>query len=297
MNDIITVRNLNKKFRSRKWGNTQALNGLSFSVKPGQIIGVLGPNGAGKTTMLKSLLGLTRYDGEVEICGLSPRKKPKEILKHVCFIADVAILPKWLSAGQAIEFVDAIHPKFNRRKAQMFLEKTQIKSKQLIGKLSRGMIVQLHLALIMAIDVDVLVLDEPTLGLDILYRKQLYDALLHDYYNQQRTIIIATHQIDEIENILTDVMIINQGQLVLYHSVEDLDNVYSLITAKPNQAEALCGMHPLYHYKDLKGEHFLFKGKSPLELEAYGTCKRASISDIYLAEIRSTPHESMAETC
>ena len=210
MTKVIEARGLKKSYRQ-----TQALEDVTFTVEPGRIVGLIGPNGAGKTTALKAILGLTRFEGELRVLGLDPRSQRDELMRNVSFIADVAVLPGWLRVGQALELVAGVHPRFNEARAAQFLRRTDIRMRSRVRELSKGMVTQLHLALILAIDARLLVLDEPTLGLDLLYRRQFYDALLNDYFNEERTILVTTHQVEEVENLFTDVLFINHGRVVL----------------------------------------------------------------------------------
>ncbi|HLY67530.1 MAG TPA: ABC transporter ATP-binding protein, partial [Chloroflexota bacterium] len=215
MTAVIEARGLTKAY-----GATRALDGVSFSVEPGRIVGLIGPNGAGKTTALKAILGLTSFNGELSVLGLDPRSQRDALMRDVCFIADVAVLPRWLRVAQALDLVEHVHPRFERSVAEAFLAKTDIKRSSRVSQLSKGMVTQLHLALILAIDARVLVLDEPTLGLDLLYRRQFYDTLLNDYFDKERTILITTHQVEEVEQLLTDVIFINHGRFALNSPVD-----------------------------------------------------------------------------
>ena len=210
MTAIIEARGLTKSY-----GDTPALRGVDLNVQPGRIVGLIGPNGAGKTTVIKSILGLTSFDGELKVLGRDPRTERNQLMNEVCFIADVAVLPRWLKVSQALDFVAGVHPRFDRKKAEEFLAKTDIRKDRRVRQLSKGMVTQLHLALILAIDARLLVLDEPTLGLDLLFRRSFYDNLLNDYFDKERTILVTTHQVEEIENILTDVVFIQHGKIVL----------------------------------------------------------------------------------
>jgi ABC-2 type transport system ATP-binding protein len=210
MTAIITAKNLSKRY-----GTTKALDDASFQINAGRIVGLIGPNGSGKTTTLKAILGLSHFEGELNVLGLDPRQQRDELMKDVCFIADVAILPRWLKVKDAISFVEGVHPRFNRERAEKYIANTKLSPNMKVKAMSKGMIVQLHLALVMAIDAKLLVLDEPTLGLDILYRKQFYHQLLEDYFDENKTILITTHQIEEVENILTDLMFIRDGKITL----------------------------------------------------------------------------------
>ena len=210
MANVISAKNVNKSY-----GDFKALNDVNFELEKGRILGLIGPNGAGKTTLLKAVLGLTNYSGDLKVLGLDPHKQRDELMQRVCFVADVAVLPRWIKVSQAIDFVEGVHPKFNRELCEKYLKETKIKRDSKVKALSKGMVAQLHLALIMAIDADLLILDEPTLGLDILYRKSFYESLLNDYFDSERTIIITTHQVEEIEHILSDLVFIQDGEIVL----------------------------------------------------------------------------------
>ena len=223
----------------KSFGSTTALDGIDLKVEGGRILGLIGPNGAGKSTLLNAVLGLIPYEGDLTVLGQNPWQSRDHLMRDVCFIADVAVLPRWMRVWQAIDYVAGVHPRFDRAKAEAFLAKTQIKKKSKVRELSKGMVTQLHLALIMAVDAKLLVLDEPTLGLDLLYRKQFYDTLLNDYFDRSRTIIVTTHQVEEIQQILTDMMFINNGRIVLDCSMEDFEARYTELTTRPEQvAEA-----------------------------------------------------------
>src|SRR5579862_2715081 len=233
MTAVIEARGLAKSY-----GGTRALDGLSFTVEPGRIVGLIGPNGAGKTTALKAILGLTDFDGNLSVLGLDPRRQRAELMEQVCFIADVAVLPRWIKVSEAIEFVSGVHPRFSREKCNAFLAHTKIQPTMRVRELSKGMIVQLHLALVMAIDAKLLVLDEPTLGLDILYRKDFYQSLLNDYFDEQKTIIVTTHQIEEIEYILTDLLFIRDGRIVLDATMDQIGERFAEVMVNPDKADA-----------------------------------------------------------
>src|SRR2546421_10087335 len=241
MTAVIEARGLAKAY-----GATHALDGVSFSVEPGRIVGLIGPNGAGKTTALKAILGLTPFTGELQVLGLDPRTRRDELMREVCFMADVAVLPRWLRVSQALEFVAGVHPRFDRSRATDFLRKTDIKMSSRVRELSKGMVTQLHLALILAIDARLLVLDEPTLGLDLLFRRQFYDTLLNDYFDKERTIVLTTHQVEEIENLLTDVIFINRGHVVLDSPVESLSDRYVQLTVSTDHAAEARQLEPFY---------------------------------------------------
>src|ERR1700689_58735 len=222
----------------KTYGSTVALDSINLQVEEGRILGLIGPNGAGKSTALNAILGLIPYEGELEVLGRNPWTARDLLMRDVCFIADVAVLPRWLRVSQALDYVAGVHPRFDRKKAEHFLTRTDIKTKHKVRELSKGMVTQLHLALVMAIDARLLVLDEPTLGLDILYRKQFYDSLLNDYFDGNRTIIVATHQVEEIEHVLTDVIFIDYGRVVFNRSMEELELRYLEVMVRPEQAAA-----------------------------------------------------------
>lgn len=271
---------------TKHYGSLRALDNVSFEVEPGRIVGLIGPNGAGKTTALKAMLGLTSFDGDLEVLGLDPRTARHRMMQDVCFIADVATLPRWMRVWQAVDFVDSIHPRFNRERAELFLSRTEIKRKSKIKTLSKGMVTQLHLALVMAIDARVLVLDEPTLGLDILFRKEFYSNLLSDYFDEQKTIIVTTHQVEEIEKILTDLMFINHGRIVLESRMEDLDQRFSEVMVPNDRAEAARALDPI-HEREVFGKRlFIFEGVGRDRLQDFGQVSTPSISDLFVAKMK-----------
>ncbi|UTA49046.1 ABC transporter ATP-binding protein [Simiduia sp. 21SJ11W-1] len=281
MQPIIQARGLSKRY-----GNHQALNQVTFDIAPGRIVGLIGPNGAGKTTALKGILGLAEVEGELNVLGMNPVQQRRELLEQVSFIADTAILPRWLKVSEALEYVAAVHPRFNRAKAQAFLEKTKIKPNAKVSSLSKGMITQLHLSLIMAIDSKLLVLDEPTLGLDILYRKQFYTSLLNDYFDEEKTILITTHQVEEIETILTDLVFINAGELVLNVAMEDVpERFVEVHINKPQQAEA-AALNPIHVSPRLGGFSAIYENAERTQLEALGSLHTPSITDLFVAKIQ-----------
>ncbi|WP_082354144.1 ATP-binding cassette domain-containing protein [Marinagarivorans algicola] len=281
---IIKAESLNKSY-----GAFKALDNVSFTVGAGKIVGLIGPNGAGKTTLLKSILGLTAVEGSLEVLGLNPKVQRTALIEQVSFIADTAILPRWLKVSQAVEYVDGVHPRFNREKAQQFLNKTTIKPNSKIGQLSKGMITQLHLALVMAIDSQILVLDEPTLGLDIIYRKQFYSSLLADYFDGQKTIVITTHQVEEVENILTDLIFIDRGQLVLNTPIDTVGEQFCelAVTTAAKEAVRAAGFKPLYEQMRLGGASLIFEGVSAAQLAVYGEVSVPSIADLFVAKMSS----------
>ena len=271
---------------SRRYGSTVALDNVDFEIESGRIVGLIGPNGAGKTTALKAILGLGQFDGQLEVLGLDPRRQRAELMQQVCFIADVAVLPRWLRVNQALDFMQGLHPRFDRAKAESFLDRTEIKRRSKISALSKGMITQLHLALVMAVDARLLVLDEPTLGLDIIYRKDFYSALLSDYFDGERTILLTTHQVEEIEHILTDLMFISQGKLVLDEPMDSLGEKYIEVAARPDRAEDARRLGPLSEQQGLGRHHFIFENRSREELAPLGDLKVPGVADLFVAKVR-----------
>ena len=281
MSTLIKARGLTKRY-----GEKLALSGADFQVEAGQIVGLIGPNGAGKTTALKAILGLTDYEGELEVLGQDPRVARQALMRDVCFIADVAVLPRWLKVSQALRFVEDVHPRFNREKAEAFLAQTEIPREAKVAHLSKGMITQLHLALVMAIDAKLLVLDEPTLGLDILYRKAFYEALLGDYFDGNRTILVTTHQVEEIERILTHLMFINHGRVVLDASMEDVAARYAELLAPAANVEAARALKPLSEREVFGKKLFLFEGVAREQLRALGEIHTPSVADLFVAKMK-----------
>jgi ABC-2 type transport system ATP-binding protein len=281
MTAVIEARGLTKAY-----GATRALDGVSFSVEPGRIVGLIGPNGAGKTTALKAILGLTSFNGELSVLGLDPRSQRDALMRDVCFIADVAVLPRWLRVAQALDLVEHVHPRFERSVAEAFLAKTDIKRSSRVSQLSKGMVTQLHLALILAIDARVLVLDEPTLGLDLLYRRQFYDTLLNDYFDKERTILITTHQVEEVEQLLTDVIFINHGRFALNSPVEELGARYQQLTVTSEQAARARELKPFYEREIFGRVAMFFEGRTAAELAGYGEARTPSIADLFVAKMQ-----------
>lgn len=278
---VIVARNLRKRYGKQ----TLALDGTSFSVGRGRIVGLMGPNGAGKTTALKAILGLTPFEGELDVLGRDPRRERDSLMQDVCFIADVAVLPKWLRVESALDYVAGVHPRFDRAKADAVLARTEIRRRSKVSELSKGMITQLHLALIMAIDAKLLVLDEPTLGLDLLYRRAFYEALLNDYFDHERTILVTTHQVEEVENLLTDVLLINHGRIVLDSSIDDLSNRFVQLIANNDSREAARGLGPL-HERDVFGRPvFVFEGRDRADFAGLGETRTPSVADLFVAKM------------
>jgi len=283
MSAVITASGLTKQYK-----NTRALDDTSFQIEAGRIVGLIGPNGAGKTTALKAILGLTDFSGQLNVLGFDPRKQRDKLMEQVCFIADVAVLPRWIKVSEAIDFVAHIHPRFDRKKCQAFLARTKLQSGQRVRQMSKGMIVQLHLALVMAIDARLLVLDEPTLGLDILYRKQFYQHLLEDYFDENKTIIVTTHQVEEVEHILTDLMFIRDGKIVLDADMDAVGERFIEVMVNADQADATRALNPLNERQVFGKSIFLFDGVSRAQLEALGEIRRPSVSDLFVATMKGT---------
>lgn len=282
----MTTRVIEAHGLSKSYGAHRALDGLDFRVDSGRIVGLIGPNGAGKTTALKAILGLTPYEGELRVLGLDPFKQRDALMRDVCFIADVAVLPKWLRVAQALDYVEGVHPRFRRETAEAFLGKTDIRVQSRVRELSKGMVTQLHLALILAIDARLLVLDEPTLGLDLLFRRAFYDSLLNDYFDHERTIIVTTHQVEEIENLLTDVMFINHGKVVLDSPVENIGERFLQLVTTPDRAPAARALGPLHEREVFGRIGMVFEGRSADELRAFGEVRAPSLSDLFIARIQ-----------
>jgi ABC-2 type transport system ATP-binding protein len=267
----------------KSFGTTVALDGVNLSVDDGRILGLIGPNGAGKTTALNAMLGLTPFEGQLRVLGRNPWTERDQLMRDVCFIADVAVLPRWLKVSHALDYVAGVHPRFDRAKAEGFLAKTTIKQTSKVRELSKGMVTQLHLALVMAIDARLLVLDEPTLGLDILYRKQFYDALLNDYFDRNRTIVVTTHQVDEIEHVFTDLMFINRGRIVLSCSMDEFSARYLEVTVNPDKLAAARALQAIYERQALGRTILLFDQVDRNKLAAFGEVRTPSISDVFVA--------------
>ena len=278
MTAIIEARGLTKSY-----GRTPVIRGVDLNVEAGRIVGLIGPNGAGKTTVIKSILGLTSFDGELKILGLDPRTQRDALMKEVCFIADVAVLPRWMKVSQAVDFVAGVHPRFDRQRALDFLARTDIKKDSRVRQLSKGMVTQLHLALILAIDAKLLVLDEPTLGLDLLFRRSFYDNLLNDYFNKERTILVTTHQVEEIENILTDVLFIERGQIVLNSPMETLGDRFAQLVPAAGNAERARALKPFWEREIFGRVAMLFDGVNQQELAALGEVRAPSVADLFVA--------------
>ena len=281
---VITARGLRKAYK-----NNVALNGTDFDIRGGRIVGLIGPNGAGKTTALKAILGLVPFDGELKVLGKDPRTQRDELMNEVCFIADVAVLPRWIKVKDAIEFVAGVHPRFDAAKCRRFLHGTQLTDNLRVREMSKGMIVQLHLALVMAIDAKLLVLDEPTLGLDILYRKQFYQRLLEDYFDEDKTIIVTTHQVEEIEHILTDVMFIRDGRMVLDAPMDTLAVRYTEVLVDAGKQDEARALNPIDERALPFGKTvMLFDGTDPARLAALGETRTPGLADLFVATMKGT---------
>lgn len=267
----------------KTYGTTVALDGIDLRVEEGRILGVIGPNGAGKTTALNAILGLTSYEGELKVLGRDPWTSRDELMRNVSFIADVAVLPRWIRVSHLLEYMAGVHPRFDRAKAEGFLGKTTIKRTSKVRELSKGMIAQLHLAIVMAIDARLLVLDEPTLGLDILYRKQFYDSLLNDYFDRSRTIVVTTHQVEEVQDVLTDLMFIDRGRIVLECSMEEFDSRYIEVMVNPEKLAAARALNPMHERPVFGRSVLLFDGVNREQLATLGDVRRPSIADLFVA--------------
>jgi ABC-2 type transport system ATP-binding protein len=274
----IEARGLRKTF-----GTTIALDNVDLRVEPGRILGLIGPNGAGKTTALNAILGLTSYEGKLTVLGRDPWSAREELMRDVSFIADVSVLPRWIRVSQLLDYVAGVHPRFDRAKAEGFLAKTDIKRTSKVRQLSKGMVAQLHLALVMAIDAKLLVLDEPTLGLDILYRKQFYDSLLNDYFDKSRTIVVTTHQVEEIQDVLTDLMFIDRGRIVLECSMEEFDSRYLEVMVNPEKLDGARALKPIHERPVFGRSVMLFDGADRQQVAALGEVRRPSIADVFVA--------------
>ncbi|OHV96626.1 multidrug ABC transporter ATP-binding protein [Janthinobacterium lividum] len=280
---VISARGLRKQY-----GKQVAIDGISFDIAPGRIVGLIGPNGSGKTTTLKAILGLTGFEGELSVLGRDPRVQRDALMEDVCFIADVAILPGWLRVRDAIDFVAGVHPRFDRSKAERYLAHTKLAPKMRVKSMSKGMIVQLHLALVMAIDARLLVLDEPTLGLDILYRKQFYQNLLEDYFDENKTIITTTHQIEEVEHILSDLMFIRDGKIVLASSMEEVGERYIEVMVGPQHVNPARALQPISERSVFGKSVMLFDGVARSQLATLGELHTPSLADLFVATMKGS---------
>jgi len=278
MNYVIEAQGMTKRYKS-----TVAVDNIDLQIPAGRIVGLIGPNGAGKTSALKAILGLATYEGELSVLGKCPSKDRAALMEDVCFIADVAVLPRWIRVWQLIELTEKIHPKFSREKCLQYLSKTKVTLEHRVKQLSKGMVAQLHLAIVMSIDVKLLVLDEPTLGLDILFRKEFYTNLLNDYFDEERTILITTHQVEEIEHILSDLIFIQDGRIALDSSMDDVQERYAELMVVPDMAAAARELQPL-NERELFGRHiFLFQDANRVQLKELGEVRTPSVADLFVA--------------
>jgi ABC-2 type transport system ATP-binding protein len=281
MTSLVSAQGVTKKF-----GSFTAVDDVSFDIESGKILGLIGPNGAGKTTLLKALLGLTDCEGQLSVMGLDPFKQRKKLMQNICFIADVAVLPRWIRVTQLLDYVEAIHPNFSRKRADELLQQTKIMANSKVKELSKGMVTQLHLSIIMSIDAKLLVLDEPTLGLDIIFRKEFYANLLNDYFDEERTILVTTHQVEEVENLLTDIMFINDGKILLDSPMEALADTYTEISASGDDANRARGLGPIAEGQMFGKSVMLFEGVSREHLEGLGDLRTPSIADLFVAKVK-----------
>ena len=280
----------------KAYGATVALDGIDLQIEEGRILGLIGPNGAGKTTLLNAIVGLSPYEGQLKVVGRNPWTERDRLMRDVCFIADVAVLPRWIRVSQALDYLAGVHPRFDRAKAEAFLAKTTIRPASKVRELSKGMVTQLHLALVMAIDARLLVLDEPTLGLDILYRKQFYDSLLSDYFERSRTVVVATHQVEEVEHVLTDVMFIDRGRVVFSRSMEDVESRYREVQVHPDQIAAARALNPIHERQGIGRSILLFEGVDPQQLAALGDVRTPSVADLFVAIMSSRSGRAQGAT-
>jgi ABC-2 type transport system ATP-binding protein len=267
----------------KTYGATVALDGIDLEVEDGRILGLIGPNGAGKTTALNAIVGLTPYEGHLNVLGRNPWTERDQLMRDVCFIADVAVLPRWIRASQALDYVAGVHPRFDRAKAEAFLAQTTIRPTSKVRELSKGMVTQLHLAIVMAIDARLLVLDEPTLGLDLLYRKQFYDSLLDDYFEHNRTVVVATHQVEEVQHILTDLVFLSRGRIVFHRSVEEVESQYREVLVHPDKMATARALHPIHERQGVGRSILLFEGVDRQQLAGLGDVRTPSVADLFVA--------------
>jgi len=270
----------------KSYGSKVALAGMDLTVESGRILGLIGPNGAGKTTALNAMLGLAPYEGKLSVLGRDPWRSRDALMRDVSFVADVAVLPRWIRVGQALDYVEGVHPRFDRARAEALLARTEVRATARVRELSKGMVAQLHLALVMAIDARLLVLDEPTLGLDIIYRKQFYDTLLNDYFDQERTILLTTHQVEEVENLLTDVLFVDRGHIVLDSSVEAIAERYVQVNVAAGKLEAARALHPFYERQIFGRPTMLFENQPQAALAELGELRTPGIADLFVAKMQ-----------
>jgi ABC-2 type transport system ATP-binding protein len=281
MTSIVSARGLTKRY-----GRTLAVDHIDLDIPPGRIVGLVGPNGAGKTSALKAILGLATFDGELRVLGRDPSRERAALMEDVCFIADVAVLPRWIRVWQLIDITERLHPRFSRERCLGYLAQTKVTMEHRVKQLSKGMVAQLHLALVMSIDVRLLVLDEPTLGLDILYRKQFYTSLLNDYFDEERTILITTHQVEEVEHILTDLLFIKDGRIALQATMEEVEQRYIELMVRPDRADEARALKPLYE-RELFGRHiFLYDNVERARLADLGELHTPKVADLFVATMK-----------
>ncbi len=271
---------------SKHFGDVRAVDNVSFDIEKGRIMGLIGPNGAGKTTLLKAVLGLTDCQGELSVLGLDPFRQRRQLMQQICFIADVAVLPRWITVSRLIDFIESTHPNFSRSRAEELLLETKVRKEARVRELSKGMITQLHLSIIMAIDAKLLVLDEPTLGLDIIFRKEFYSNLVNDYFDGERTILITTHQVEEIENLLTDIMFINEGSILLDATMESLAGTYTELMTSGDNATKARGLGPIAENEMFGKSVFLFEGVTRENLDGLGDIRAPSVADLFVAKVK-----------
>lgn len=281
MTSLVTASNVTKRF-----GDIRAVDNVSFEIDKGKIMGLFGPNGAGKTTLLKAVLGLTDCEGQLSVLGLDPFRQRKDLMRNICFIADVAVLPRWIIVSQLLDFIESTHPNFSRKRAEELLSQTKVRKDAKVRELSKGMVTQLHLSIITAIDAKLLVLDEPTLGLDIIFRKEFYGNLLTDYFDGERTILITTHQVEEIENLMTDIMFINEGRILLDSSMDALPNMYFELVTSGEDADKARQLGPIYE-RDVFGKKVMtFEGVNRERLAGLGEAHTPSVADLFVAKVK-----------
>ena len=271
---------------SKHYGNVRAVDSVSFEIEKGKIVGLIGPNGAGKTTLLKAVLGLTDCQGNLSVLGLDPFRQRKQLMQNISFIADVAVLPRWMTVSRLIDFVESTHSNFSRSRAEALLTQTKVRKDAKVRELSKGMITQLHLSIIMAIDAKLLVLDEPTLGLDIIFRKEFYANLLNDYFDEERTILVTTHQVEEIENLLTDIMFINEGKILLDATMESLADSFAEVMTSGDNAVRARGLGPIAENEMFGKSVFLFEGIDRERLEGLGELRTPAVADVFVAKVK-----------
>ena len=281
MNYVVEAKGLTKRY-----GRTVAVDNIDLQIPSGKIVGLIGPNGAGKTSALKAILGLATYDGELSVLGKSPASDRAALMEEVCFIADVAVLPRWIRVHELIDVTESLHPGFSRERCMRYLQMTKVTADQKVKQLSKGMVAQLHLALVMAIDAKLLVLDEPTLGLDIIYRKEFYTNLLNDYFDEDRTIVITTHQVEEVEHILSDLVFIQEGRIALESTMEEVQERYVELMVKPEKVQDARHLHPIYE-RELFGRYILLYDNVDREqLEGLGEIHTPSVADLFVAMMK-----------